>query len=188
MKIFSFFAANIKYGGGIVSHLPLCLSSIRRSHVILMAGENNLLLVSFILNLSNRIWSTLPKPLPFSRITVLMYFLGVSVSQCLQWNPKLHICRQFWSCSLTPCIIDYVKTAEEYSKNPNHHQCISAHSPFCRGESAKFLHGFKSVLKFDVLLQVIFINVHIAIMVENYIDNFSFFAVKHSYCTIIITI
>ena len=84
MKIFSFFAANIKYGGGIVSHLPLCLSSIRRSHVILMAGENNLLLVSFILNLSNRIWSTLPKPLPFNRITVLMYFLGVSVSQCLQ--------------------------------------------------------------------------------------------------------
>ena len=85
MKIFSFFAANIKYGGGIVSHLPLCLSSIRRSHVILMAGENNLLLVSFILNLSNRIWSTLPKPLPFNRITVLMYFLGVSVPQCLQW-------------------------------------------------------------------------------------------------------
>ena len=84
MKIFSFFAANIKYGGGIVSHLPLCLSSIRRSHVILMVGENNLLLVSFILNLSNRIWSTLPKPLPFSRITVLMYFLGVSVPQCLQ--------------------------------------------------------------------------------------------------------
>ena len=116
MKIFSFFAANIKYGGGIVSHLPLCLSSIRRSHIILMAGENNLLLVSFILNLSNRIWSTLPKPLPFNRITVLMYFLGVSVPQCLQWNPKLNICRPFWPCSLTPCIIDYVKTAEEYSK------------------------------------------------------------------------
>ena len=78
MKIFSFFAANIKYGGGIVSHLPLCLRSIRRSHVILMAGENNLLLVSFILNLSNRIWSTLPKPLLFCRIAVQMYFLGVS--------------------------------------------------------------------------------------------------------------
>ena len=89
----------------------------------------------------------------------------VSVPQCLQWNPKLNICRPFWPCSLTPCIIDYVKTAEKYSKNPNHHQCTSAHSPFCRGESAKFLHGFKSVLRFDVLLQGIFINVHIAIMV-----------------------
>ena len=86
MKIFSFFAANIKYGGGIVSHLPLCLSSIRRSHVILMAGENNLLLVSFILNLSNRIWSTLPtskaSSLLQNRNSYVLSWCGVSVPQC----------------------------------------------------------------------------------------------------------
>ena len=126
MKIFSFFAANIKYGGGIVSHLPLCLRSIRRSHVILMAGENNLLLVSFILNLSNRIWSTLPKPLLFCRIAVQMYFLGVSAGSqgegtsasvgnalppvgapsMLCWAHRSHSwnnCRQL--CCRKPCII-----------------------------------------------------------------------------------
>ena len=184
MKIFSFFAANIKYGGGggIVSHLPLCLLLYPQVSCNIDGGRKQPPPRQLYI-----------KPVKQNLVNTSIFSSAKSQFLCnfLVWcfsTSMLSICRPFWPCSLTPCIIDYVKTAEEYSKNPNHHQCTSAHSPFCRGESAKFLHGFKSVLRFDVLLQGIFINVHIAIMVENYIDNFSFFAVKHSYCTFIIII
>ena len=145
MKIFSFFAANIKYGGGIVSHLPLCLLLYPQVSCNIDGGRKQ------------------PPPRQLYIKPVKQNLVNIFKASSLSQNRSSYVL-SFWPCSLTPCIIDYVKTAEKYSKTPNHHQCTSAHSPFCQGESAKFLHGFKSVLRFDVLLQGIFINVHIAIM------------------------